>query len=152
MLYIVIKWLHILSAITALGSNITYGFWMARASRTKENLVFTLKTIQALDRAIANRGYIALLITGLLMFFLGRWPVTTSWLDIALVLYGFVALLGFLAYAPTLRKQIQLAEMNGVDSSEYRATARRSNLLGIITIVIVAIIVLLMVTKPTFWG
>jgi uncharacterized membrane protein len=33
MLYLLIKWLHVMAAITALGSNMAYGFWLARASR-----------------------------------------------------------------------------------------------------------------------
>ena len=32
MFFLIIKWIHVLSAITAVGANITYGIWMARAS------------------------------------------------------------------------------------------------------------------------
>ena len=31
MLYPILKWLHVLSAIVALGANLTYGLWITRA-------------------------------------------------------------------------------------------------------------------------
>lgn len=151
MLYLIFKWLHILSAILALGSNLTYRFWLSRAARFPETMVYTLRSIQALDRALANRGYAALFVTGIMMFILGHWPLTTSWLVIALVLYGTVAALGAFIFAPALRKQIQLAEESGVDSGEYRAVAQRTAQLGMLTIAIVIFIVFLMVFKPRFW-
>jgi uncharacterized membrane protein len=152
MLYPIFKWLHILAAIVALGSNITYGFWLSRAAHFPETLVYTLQTIRAIDRQLANRGYIALLITGVVMVYLGHWALTSSWLITALVLYIVTAFLGFIAFAPTLRRQIQLAETGGVDSMEYQATARRSTLLGVVTVAVVVGIVFLMVTKPHLWG
>jgi uncharacterized membrane protein len=36
MLYLLLKWLHILAVIVAVGANVTYGFWIARASRQSE--------------------------------------------------------------------------------------------------------------------
>ena len=152
MLYLVFKWLHVLSAIIALGSNITYGFWLARAAQTPQVLVFTLQTIKDIDNRLANRAYGVLLITGLIMVYLGHWALAMSWLIIALVLYVVVGLLGFFAFAPNLRKQINIAETSGVDSQEYRAVAQRSTTLGVLTIIIVVIIVFLMVAKPTLWG
>jgi uncharacterized membrane protein len=152
MLYLFFKWLHVLAAITALGSNITYGFWMNRAARTPQALVYILQTIKAIDSQLANRAYGALLITGVIMFYLGRWPLTTSWLITAILLYVIVGALGFFFFAPALRKQISVGETSGPQSEEYQAIARRSNLFGVITVVLVVIIVFLMVTKPRFWG
>jgi uncharacterized membrane protein len=125
---------------------------MNRASRTPETLVYTLQTIRTIDNRLANRAYAALLVTGLIMFYLGRWALTTSWLVIAIILYIIVALLGAFGFSPNLRKQISLAETAGPESGEYQAVARRSTIFGVITIVLVVIIVFLMVTKPQFWG
>ncbi len=152
MLYSIFKCLHILSAIVALGSNITYGFWLSSASRAPQSLVFTLKTIKALDNRLANRAYGVLFLTGIIMIYLGRWALASFWLITALVLYFGVALLGVFIFAPTLRKQINLAETSGPESSEYQAVARRATTLGILTISIVVIIVFLMVAKPHLWG
>ena len=114
--------------------------------------MYTLQSIRAIDRQLANRGYGVLLITGIIMVYLGRWALTTSWLIVSLVLYVVTGLLGFFAFGPTLRKQIQLAETDGVDSMEYHAVAQHSTLLGVVTVAVVVVIVFLMVTKPHLWG
>jgi uncharacterized membrane protein len=67
MLYVLLKWLHVLAAIVAVGSNITYGMWMTHASRNPESLPFTLHGIQLIDDRVANPAYGVLLVTGLLM-------------------------------------------------------------------------------------
>jgi uncharacterized membrane protein len=151
MLYNLFKWLHILAAIVALGANITYGFWLSRAAQSPEALLFTLNTVKALDRRIANPAYGVSLLTGLILVTLGHWPLTASWIDIALILYFSVFLLGFFVYAPAFRRQIQLAETPGPRSPEYAAAARRGTILGVLVTLIVVVIVLFMVTKPQLW-
>jgi uncharacterized membrane protein len=148
MLYLLLKWLHVLAAIIAVGANFTYGIWITRASRTPEVLSFTLRSIKLIDDRIANPAYGLLLITGLLMTFVGQLPPTTPWLLASLILYVLVVLIGLLGYTPTLRRQIQLLDSKAFHSPEYQALARRGTLLGIILVVLVIIIVYLMVVKP----
>ena len=151
MLYNLVKWVHILAAIVALGANATYGLWMARAARFPEVLPFTLKTIKFLDSRVANSAYGLSLLTGLVLVYLGHWPLTSSWIDIALVLYVSIILLGVLVYAPSFRRQVQLAEAGESGSPAYATVARRGTILGVILLVIVAFIEFLMVTKPQLW-
>jgi uncharacterized membrane protein len=80
MLYLYLKWLHVLSAILAVGANTTYGIWLARASQNPDNLPFTLKSIKMLDDRVANPAYGLLLLTGLGMAFAAPLPLTTPWL------------------------------------------------------------------------
>ena len=54
MLYLLLKWLHVLAAIVAVGSNVTYGIWVARASRNPKALPFTLRGIQLIDDRVAE--------------------------------------------------------------------------------------------------
>jgi uncharacterized membrane protein len=152
MLYLLIKWVHVLAAITALGANITYGLWLARAARQPHALPFTLRTVRVLDSRLANPAYGVSLITGVAMMFLGDWPLTTPWLLLSIILYALVFLLGILVYAPVFRKQVALAEDPGPSSPEYAAVARQSTLLGIIVTLMVVVIVFLMVVKPPLWG
>ena len=133
------------------GGNATYGIWLARASRSPENLPFALRTIKFLDDRMANPAYGLLLITGLLLVGLGHWPISSSWLDIALILYVIVLLIGLFGYSPTLRRQIEAAETSGPASPAYAALARRGTALGIVLAVIVVGIELVMVTKPMLW-
>ncbi len=152
MLYLLLKWLHVLSAIVAVGTNVTYGFWIARASAGPDVLSFTLRTIKQIDDRLANPAYGLLLVTGLGMAFVGSWALTTPWLLTALVLYVIVALVGALGFTPLLRRRIQLLESEGVDSPAYRAQARRGTILGIVAAALAILIVFLMVVKPGLWG
>jgi uncharacterized membrane protein len=148
--YLFIKWIHILLAITAVGANITYGFWIARASRQPEMLPFTLRGVKFLDDRVANPAYGLLLLTGLINVFVGEWSLTTPWIVVALVLYVLAVLIGLFGYTPALRNQIKLAETAGPASPEYKQIANRSTILGVVTAVLVAAIIFLMVVKPNF--
>ena len=148
MLYLILKWLHVLLAIAAIGANITYGVWISRAARNPEVLPFTLRGVKILDDRIANPAYGLLLVTGVAMVFVGGWSFTTPWILISLVLFVIVVLLGLFGFTPTLRRQIQLAESGSLNSPEYAAVAQRGTILGIVLAVLVVAIVFLMVVKP----
>jgi uncharacterized membrane protein len=151
MLYLLLKWLHILLAITALGANITYTFWIIRATRNPEALSFTLRGIKLLDGRIANPAYGFLLITGIAMVLVSELSFSTPWISISIALFVVVILVAAIGYTPTLRKQIELAESVGPESREYLAVARRGTILGIVLGVLVVAITYFMVTKPQLW-
>ncbi len=146
--YTFLKFLHVLLAIIAVGFNASYGVWVARAAREPGHLPHVLRGIQVLDERFANPAYGLLLVTGLLMVWVGDLDLTTFWLSTALGLYVVVVLLGFLGYTPALRRQIAALDMRGADSSEFSAASRRATLFGVLTSVLVLIILFLMVTKP----
>jgi uncharacterized membrane protein len=150
-LYLVLKWIHVVLAITALGANITYGIWIARSVRAPEHHAHVLRTVKFIDDRIANPAYVLLLLTGLGMVLLPAGPsLTTPWLLISLALYVVAMSLGFLMYTPALRRQIEAAEQIGVDSEQYKVTAAQGRQLGLIIGVLVVVIVFLMVVKPGF--
>ena len=70
--YLILKWIHVLAAITALGANITYGVWIGRAGGQPETLAFALRGVKFIDDRIANPAYGLLLVTGLGMAWVGR--------------------------------------------------------------------------------
>lgn len=143
-----LKIVHILAAVVALGSNVTYAFWLRWAGRDRERLGFALDGIRRLDRTFANPAYVVLLVTGVGMVLTGVFRFEQFWIAAALVLYVATALVGIALYAPTLRRQREEAERDP-GSPAYAAVERRSTLLGVLTIVIVVVIVILMVAKPT---
>jgi uncharacterized membrane protein len=152
MLYLTLKWLHILLAITALGANITYGFWIARATRNPEALGFTLRGVKVLDDRVANPAYGFLLLTGIAMVLVGPWLFTTPWILVSLILFAITLVVAAIGYTPTLRKQIQLAETVGAQSQENRRMAKRGTLLGVVLAVLVIAITYFMVQKPPLWS
>ena len=151
MIYLLVKWIHVLAAIVALGSNITYAVWFSRSAPSSQATLFILNTVAFLDRRVANPAYGLSLLSGIGMIVLGHWSIFTPWLLSGIILYFATALLGAFVFSPIMRRQIQLAETTGLQSPEYQAIARRSMMLGLLLIVIVVLIVFLMVTKPALW-
>jgi uncharacterized membrane protein len=142
-----LKFIHVLAAIIAVGSNLTYAFWLRGAGRDRDRLVWAIQTIHRLDTRVANPAYGVLLVTGILMVLGGLFSFQTGWLATAIVLYVLVAIVGIALYAPAIRRQLAEAERDPT-SSAYGVAERRSNALGLVTTAIVLVIVFLMVVKP----
>lgn len=149
--FLLIKCIHVLSAITAIGANITYGIWVTRASREPAVLPFVLHSIKLIDDRVANPLYAFQLLTGLTMAFIIPIPLTTPWLMTALILYALATILGLALFVPLFRHQIQVLERDGVGSGKYAAAYRQSTVVGVTVGVLVLMIVFLMVVKPPLW-
>jgi uncharacterized membrane protein len=148
MVFLIVKYLHILAAIVAVGFNISYAVWIIRARSDPGHLPFALKGIKFLDDRIANPAYGVLLLTGLLMVFLAGYSITTFWIDAALVLFVVLVVVAVTQYTPTLRDQIKLAEAGDTTSAEFTRIAKRSQIVGQALAVIVLVILAMMVFKP----
>jgi uncharacterized membrane protein len=151
MMYLLIKWLHVLAAIIAVGANATYGIWIARASRTPAMLPFTLRAIKFIDDRMANPSYGVLLLTGFGMAYVVGFSLLTPWILTSLLLYGAMGLVAAFGYTPALKRQIEVLERDGFDSPSYKAVAARGTSIGIILAVLALVIVFLMVVKPRLW-
>jgi uncharacterized membrane protein len=147
-LYELIKYIHVVAAITAIGFNLSYGVWLARNARAPEHQLHVLRTIKLIDDRIANPAYVLLLLTGLGMVWVGNVPITTAWIVVSLVLYAALVVLGLGVFTPALRRQIGLAE-SGASGQDYAAATRRTTISGAVLVLIALVIVFLMVTKPT---
>jgi uncharacterized membrane protein len=148
-LFTTIKFIHILLAIIAFGFNATYGIWIARAQRNPEHLDFALRGVKILDDYFANPAYLLLLVSGLTMVFLVGYMLTTFWILSALVLWFVAIVLGYAVYTPTLSRQIRVLAKEGPQSEEYRRLSTRGTVVGIILAVVVLLILVMMVFKPT---
>jgi uncharacterized membrane protein len=148
--YEILKWIHVLMAIVAVGFNASYAIWLPRAARAPEHLAFALRGIKVLDDRFANPAYGVLLVTGLTMVLTTPGlELTTFWILVALILYAVTVILAAAVFTPTLRRQIEALEAEGPQTARYQALAARSRVSGIVLGVIVVVIVFLMVTKPT---
>jgi len=152
MLFLIIKWIHVLSAITAVGANITYGMWIGRVPKDPKILPFVLHNIKTIDDWIANPCYGLLLFTGLAMAFIVPITLTTPWLLTALTLYVIATIIGMAGFVPIFKKQIRLLEREGIDSPNYKAAEKQGRVPGIVTGVVVIAITFLMVVKPALWA
>ena len=150
MLFTTVKFIHILLAIIAFGFNATYALWILRAQKHPEHLDFALRGVKILDDYLANPAYLLLLVSGLTMVLLaGYHLLTTFWLITALVLWLVVIVLGYAVYTPTLSRQIRVLATSGAESADFRRLSNRETVVGITLAVLVLLIVVMMVFKPT---
>lgn len=149
MLLTIVLYVHILAAIVAVGFNISYAVWIVRARSNPTQMAFALKGVKFLDDRIANPAYGVLLLTGLLLVYLGHYSITTLWIDIAIILFVALIVIAAFFYTPALREQVKLAEAGDTSSAEFSRLGSRGQLLGQLLGVIVLVILAMMVFKPT---
>ena len=147
--YDVVKFLHVFLAIIAVGFNASYGIWLSRAANDPDHEMHVLRGIKALDDRFANPAYGLLLVTGLIMIAISGVRITDFWIAASLALYALVVVVGAGFYTPTLRRQIEVLDVQGPRSPDFQRLSTRSRVIGIGLAVPTLIIVFLMVTKPT---
>ncbi|HXN90942.1 MAG TPA: DUF2269 family protein [Candidatus Sulfotelmatobacter sp.] len=147
--YLVLKFIHIAAAITAVGANITYGVWNARSQSEPAHLGFALKGIKFIDDRIANPAYGVLLLTGALMLIAGHFSIKSLWIILALVLFVALVVVAVGLYSPLLRKLIAVVDAGDTTSPEFSSLINRNRMLGGVFALIVVLILVLMVFQPT---
>jgi uncharacterized membrane protein len=138
----------VLSAIIAVGTNVTYFVWLSSARKHPEQAPHVLPGLRTLDMRLANPAYVVLPITGILMVLDADLGFTTFWIATAIGLYVALAVLAGAFFSPALRRQVELAAASA-EPSTYDQAARRTTVAGVITMLPVAAILYLMVIKPT---
>ena len=146
--YLSVKLLHVLLAVTALGANLTYGVWFFRANRQPAFAPAALRGIKFIDDRIANPAYLLLLPTGALMVQHGGYGFGTHWIAWAMGLWLVAILAAYLGYTPVLRAQIAAVDREGIDGPAARALAVRGQIWAGVLAVLVLTILVLMVFKP----
>ena len=148
--YLPLKLVHILAAITAVGTNVTYFVWLAlMRGRSQSDQVFALESIQRLDARVANPAYVVLPITGIVMVLIEDIGFTTFWIAVAIGLYILVGVFAATLFVPALRRLTTIVETEGPGAAGYEEAARRTRTMGLLTMLPVAGILYLMVLKPT---
>jgi uncharacterized membrane protein len=145
--YSLLKFVHVLLAITAVGSNITYAAWNVRGAMEPQHLSFALRGIKFLDNRVANPAYGLLLLTGLALVVVGKWGLP-GWITAALILFVILIVVAVGFYSRVTNRQLQVLETAGESSPAYQQLAGQARLYGIASLVIALVIVFVMVVKP----
>jgi uncharacterized membrane protein len=149
-LFVIVKFVHVVLAIVAVGFNATYGVWLGTvATQPTPVQAFVLRGIKRLDDWFANPAYLLLAVTGVTMVLVGGLSFTTFWIAAGIVLWVIAIVLGFFVYTPLLRAQIQSLDKSGPESEDFRSASANARFVGIVLAIIVLVIVFFMVTKPT---
>src|SRR6266853_4759148 len=117
--YTLIKYLHVLLAITAVGSNITYAVWKALSASEPAHALFALKGIAFIDNRVANPAYGGLLISGLVLLAVGEVGFR-GWVIAALILFALLIVVAVGFYSRVVRQQIKVMDAEGVASVAFK--------------------------------
>jgi uncharacterized membrane protein len=132
----------------AIGSSAGSSLWLRLAMRSPEHLPFALRSAKFLDERLTRPGLIVLLITGLWMAASG-WGLGLFWIDAALGLAVLVLALLYVVVGPLMRRLIDVADSEGVASTNWVRLDRLFEIGGGGSGLIIIVIVWLMVTKPS---
>jgi uncharacterized membrane protein len=145
--FLLLKTLHVLSAIIAVGANATYAVWSVRGERDEIHLGFALRGIKFIDQRIANPAYGVLLITGVIMA-VTQYSITLTWIITGLVIFVVVAGVATAVYTPALTRQIEALDAAGSASPAYRRARATAAGVGMFMGVLLVAVVFVMVFKP----
>jgi hypothetical protein len=149
-LYQIVKFIHVFSAIIAVGFNFSYIIWMVKGKMEKDHLLFALRGIKFMDGKVANPCYGLVLISGFTMAYVAEYNIlAVTWIRYPLILFAMMGLLAFAVYSPTLKKQIVLVEKGEMDTPEYKAIEKKQMILGAVLFFLAVAIIAIMVIKPT---
>jgi uncharacterized membrane protein len=146
--YLVVKFVHVLVAIVAVGSSAGSSLWLRLAMGSPAHLPFALRSAKFLDERLTRPGLIVLLLTGLWMA-ASRWTLALFWIRAALVLVVLVLVLLYVVVGPLMGRLIRVADTEGPASRNWARLDRLFELAGGGSGLIIIVIVWLMVTKPS---
>ena len=109
MLYLTIKWLHILSSAVLFGTGIGTAFFMLAAQRSGDVRViaWATRTVVLADWLFTTPAVIFQPLSGLALARLAHYPMTAPWLIAALVLYVGVGA----CWAPVVGLQLRMRRL-----------------------------------------
>ena len=144
----VLLFLHVLSAIIAVGTNVSYLIWLRRAVLVPESREFTLTTVRILETRLAIPAYVIALATGVGLVLAMSYPFNTPWIELSILLWvAIMAIAGF--HARVIKRQLAIAD---TDSEAYEAGHARSRVLMALMALCAVGTLYLMVAKPDLWG
>lgn len=151
--YLIVKWVHILSSVLMVGTGFGSAYFMFFANRSQ-----SVATQAIVSRLVVRADWwfttpTALIqpATGVWMAHLAGWPLSTPWIALSLLLFGFAGA----CWLPVVWLQIRMAALaqeaahsgSGL-SDTYGRYARRWETLGYPAFLAMLGIFYLMVTKP----
>jgi hypothetical protein len=150
--------LHVLGAILAFGPTYAFAIMGRLAGREPQHANFSARQVAAVSTGLVYPLAILQGITGVLLIASGKFDVTSKpWLEIGIVLYLIALTYALTVQRNTLHHVIEMTSMPpppgtppGPPPPELLANVKRVRQGGMFLAVLIAIIVFLMVVKPTF--
>ena len=154
--YLILKWLHILSATLLFGTGIGSAFYkfMTDRSGNIQAIAQTNKLVVLADWLFTTPTIILQPITGVWLALIRGYPMTSSWLVLSIVLY----IVAGLCWIPVVYMQIRMRELAQLAMKQHQPLdkhyvhlAHTWFWLGIPAFTALVGVYYLMVFKPTLW-
>ncbi|MFT4089253.1 MAG: DUF2269 domain-containing protein [Asticcacaulis sp.] len=153
MLYLWIKWIHVLSSTILFGTGIGTAFFMFMANRRKDvaGIAFASRHVVIADWCFTTPAVIIQLLTGLWLVHLGGFELFGGWVLGGLVLYFFAGA----CWLPVVWMQIRMRDMAQIALKEntplpplYWRFERWWVIMGSLAFPAIVVVFYLMVVKP----
>lgn len=149
-IYELLKLIHVLAAITWVGTSIEQQLVGARAMSSKERgrLAHFVDEADWVGVRIMTPAAIVVVIAGILMVIESGWNFTDTWILIGIGLFVLTSLNGMVFLTPQTRKLKPLIAERGEDDAGVQALVKRVTLASRVDLLILIAIVADMVIKP----
>ena len=156
-LYVLVKWLHVVSSTVLFGMGAGIAFFFLRAQRTGNVRVITAvsREVVIADAAFTAGAVVIQPVTGMAMAHLAGLPLSLPWLQLSMVLYVLIGC----CWLPVVVLQIRMRNLavralcdQTALPPEYYRYYRWWFGLGWPAFIGVLIVFYLMVAKPTLWS
>lgn len=157
MIYLTLKFLHIVGAILFLGNITTGVFWKAHADKSRDPRIIAhaLDGVIRSDRLFTIPGVLLIVASGFAAAIIGNIPLLrTAWVAGGIVLFSIAGIVFGARVAPLQRQMRDLARANTdpaiFDWAAYEKLSRGWAIWGLVALVAPLIAAGLMVFKPTW--
>jgi uncharacterized membrane protein len=149
-LYLTLKSLHVLAAITWVGGALTTQTFAIRTTRSDNpgRLMAFTRDEEFIGQRLSTSASLVLLLLGIWMVIIGPWSFGMTWILFALVVFGGSFILGAAFIGPESGRIGKLMETKGPASPEVKRRIKRIFLVSRIELVFLILVVFDMVVKP----
>lgn len=148
--YELLKFIHVLAAITWVGTAIEQQIVGTRATSSGDpgRLAHFLEEAEWVGLRIMTPAALVAVLAGVSMVIESGWNFSDTWIAIGIALFVVTALNGMLYLTPQTKKLRALFAERGQDDPEVRARIQRTTLATRIDLLVLILIVADMVIKP----
>ena len=151
-LIIIVLVIHVFGAVFGFGPSVAYAILGPAAGKASpQGSLAIMEAMIAIEKRLILPWAVALQpLSGLALIFLAGYNVSFFshyWLWIGILLYAAAFYLAILVQTPLLEKMVHIVKA-GPPTPEFMAAAKRTQRIGPLITVLLALIVILMVAKP----
>jgi uncharacterized membrane protein len=149
--YDLLKLVHVLAAITWVGSAIFLQIYVTRLTRAGERarVASIAGDIEEIGKQVfAPASGVLLVFGGLMIWYAPQWELTQLWVILALAGFAYTFVTGLFVIGPQATKVAQMTTTSAPDDPSLQAAIKRIFLMSRLDLLVLVLVVCDMVLKP----